>query len=332
MKVNYLQAYKIFNKHTIDKYRNIIITGTQYFEIDKIIKRIKILNNFKKSAIIKKNIINNDIEWLKNVSSTLNLFKEKRLIQIVFNEYPDDEITQQTLKKIFKDNKKNDFYIFIFNNFSKKQENITWFKEITSNNLHIATLPLNKEIVCELIKLKIEKNNKITITNSAILMIASTIKGNLSEAYQIISILSNSGLYNFNSKNIMYFLEGFKRYNVIDLIENINYQNTNESIIIFNYLVNNSTEYSIILRAILKEIKLWFKLVENKNKYQPISYSKYTKSNIHIYNKILFNIKMKHFKQIMKSCLIIDFIIKGIIKENIKIKFISLLIKLTNIV
>ena len=316
MKVNYFQAETSINNKAFPCY---IITGNEAFQQNKLTQSLNAHYRHKGFEIVREQITQQNCDLLYRCHNTLSLFATKRLLQITFTKTPDKNV-QRALIEISGKFHADDRYLFIFNEITSAQQKSKWFRALIKHGLHIHLYPATIEDTIKILKLTLSRQPNIRITDDAVMLIANKTEGNLPAADHVLSLLQTQPETEFDSSNIVTFLADFMRYDVFDLAQSITCQNQTRALAILDGLLQQHTEPAIILWAIVKELRLWILLSSQQEDEQQKTFSAnyIWRSKQFAYTALSQRFAQRDFKKLMRSCLVIDFIIKGALSGNVR--------------
>ena len=263
----------------------------------------------KETYIIEKN---SSWDFLSSENNNLNLFSQKKIIEIkLLNQGPGVK-GAKALKDYSKHPDLNLLVVVICENLDKKSHSSAWMKSLTEAGVLIQTETLSKNSLSRWVENK-GKNMEINIDKEARSLLIEKTEGNLIATLQEIKKLSllypsQDITLNKMKKNIA----DSSKFNVFDFSNALIKGNKEKSLEILQTLKSEGTPETLILWALSRELNNLLKVINagsSNGIYGPVKYKK-------LLEQASKRIKEEKIYKAYKTIAFIDSCIKGYKNQN----------------
>lgn len=194
------------------------------------------------------------VDQLQQLTGNLSLFSDKQLLELQIANSPPEKLTQWL--KEYCQNPSSDTVIVVRSpKLSSAQTNSTWFRAIEQIGAHLPIWPIELAQLPLWLQQRAQKW-QLTLPLDAAQYLASRTEGNLLAANQELEKLALSYTGKTISLNLLeQVLEDQARYDVFNLTSAVLKGETARVWRILQHLKNDSSEYTLILWALTKELR-----------------------------------------------------------------------------
>ncbi len=229
------------------------------------IRHVAVAAEFSERILIS---ADNTSEWEKQFQAhihDLSLLSSKRIIEIIFLQKLSQK--QSTVLQHYAEKPSDDILLIIrAAKLDTKTEQAKWFQAFEKNIVFVPLWPITPEQLPNWILQRAKKNNLI-LTQSAAILLAEKVEGNLLAASQEIEKLCLLQLTDaIDDALLKKILSDEAHFNLFDLVESVIKGTHARSLRILDHLKAEGTEPTLILWALTREIRMLAEFFQQREK------------------------------------------------------------------
>lgn len=279
----------------------------------------------------KKFFVETAFDW-KNFlceANSLSLFSDKTFLELHFAETKLNENARKALEVYCETPPPNKILLIIFNKLDKKEFTTNWHKNLEKNGVSITIYPLSGIKLTKWIVAQLQQAG-FNSSGESVQMLVDLTEGNLLATRQAIEKLK---LYytkkEITQSDIAAIITDSSHFDIFDFTDALLIGNINRVHHIYEHIKSEGIEMSILLWAVLREIRLLIQLCEMQQQGQTLDYA-FTRYGIwdtkkNLYRAALKRHSIKSLYVLIQKGFEVDQMIKGALRGNLEMQMLELI-------